>query len=94
MGVSARRGELAAGVDEAGAKVDGEGGRMGDGGGRGIVREREGVLPGIVDGVEGGIAGVGVRGRRRSAYRNSTTCSLVSYLHVILNAAATKSCQQ
>lgn len=63
MGVTARRGELAAGVNDAGAKDDGEGGRMGDGGGRGIVREREGVLPGVVDGVEGGIAGVGVRGR-------------------------------
>ena len=47
-GVEARRGVAAAAesVDEDGV---GDGGRAGDGGGRGIVRERDGVPLGVED---------------------------------------------
>ena len=68
---------------------EGEGGvgRIGEGGGRGIVREREGVLPGVEDG-EGDIAVCRVQsGRNGKSYfgarRGGTwsTCSLSQASH-------------
>ena len=57
---------------------EGEGGvgRIGDGGGRGMVRDREGVLPGVEDG-EGDIASVPrVELRGRAALDRLTPPSL------------------
>lgn len=58
-----------------------------------IVREREGVLPGSINGVEGDLAGAEVRSREVVEVVEKR-CSLVSCLHVILNAAVSTYCQQ
>lgn len=46
-GVTERRGEIAAAADKVETEDDGDGGRIGDGGGLGIVRDREGVPDGV-----------------------------------------------
>lgn len=58
-----------------------------------IVREREGVLPGSINGVEGDLAGAEARSREVVEVVEKR-CSLVSCLHVILNAAVSTYCQQ